>query len=96
MTVQDDYALALQLQEQFDREAAETGVIMPKTRPSSGDNMDRGRLSLVDQRWEFLDPNPDIRALFLEFNDKYFWGKTCWNRSEMESKDDTVLLYLLV
>ena len=33
------------------------------------------QMSLVDPRWEMLDPNPDIRTLFLEFNDQYFWGK---------------------
>uniref|UniRef100_A0A672FB89 SprT-like N-terminal domain n=1 Tax=Salarias fasciatus TaxID=181472 RepID=A0A672FB89_SALFA len=32
-------------------------------------------LSIVDQSWEVLDPNPDVRALFLEFNQRFFWGK---------------------
>lgn len=32
-------------------------------------------LSIVDESWEMLDPNPDIRAMFLEFNDMFFWGK---------------------
>uniref|UniRef100_A0A673B565 DNA-dependent metalloprotease SPRTN n=1 Tax=Sphaeramia orbicularis TaxID=375764 RepID=A0A673B565_9TELE len=27
------------------------------------------------QSWEMLDPNPDVRAMFLEFNDTFFWGK---------------------
>ncbi|XP_074540646.1 DNA-dependent metalloprotease SPRTN [Halichoeres trimaculatus] len=34
-------------------------------------------LSIVDETWEMLDPNPDIRAMFLEFNDTFFWGKLC-------------------
>lgn len=34
-------------------------------------------LSIVDQSWEVLDPNPDVRAMFLEFNDMFFWGKLC-------------------
>uniref|UniRef100_A0A668SA96 DNA-dependent metalloprotease SPRTN n=1 Tax=Oreochromis aureus TaxID=47969 RepID=A0A668SA96_OREAU len=32
-------------------------------------------LSIVDESWEMLDPSPDIRAMFLEFNDMFFWGK---------------------
>ncbi|XP_062857896.1 DNA-dependent metalloprotease SPRTN isoform X2 [Trichomycterus rosablanca] len=32
-------------------------------------------LSIVDESWETLDPSPDIRATFLEFNDMLFWGK---------------------
>lgn len=32
-------------------------------------------LSIVDESWEMLDPSPDVRAMFLEFNDMFFWGK---------------------
>lgn len=32
-------------------------------------------LSIVDDSWETLDPNPDVRAMFLGFNDMFFWGK---------------------
>lgn len=32
-------------------------------------------LSIVDESWETLDPNPDLRSMFLEFNDMFFWGK---------------------
>ncbi len=32
-------------------------------------------LSIVDASWEMLDPSPDVRAMFLEFNDMFFWGK---------------------
>lgn len=31
--------------------------------------------SIVDESWEILDPSPDVRAMFLEFNDMLFWGK---------------------
>lgn len=34
-------------------------------------------LSIVDESWETLDPNPDVRSMFLEFNDMFFWGKLC-------------------
>uniref|UniRef100_A0A3Q2YAI0 DNA-dependent metalloprotease SPRTN n=1 Tax=Hippocampus comes TaxID=109280 RepID=A0A3Q2YAI0_HIPCM len=62
----DDYALALQLQEQFDNDAND-GPLAPwkAERP----------LSVVDASWETLDPTPDVRAMFLEFNDRFFWGK---------------------
>lgn len=35
----------------------------------------RREVSVVDPSWELTDPNPDVRSLFLEFNDTYFWGK---------------------
>uniref|UniRef100_A0A3Q2VM62 DNA-dependent metalloprotease SPRTN n=1 Tax=Haplochromis burtoni TaxID=8153 RepID=A0A3Q2VM62_HAPBU len=52
----EDFLLAIRLQEQFDQEYQ---------RP----------MSIVDESWEMLDPNPDVRAMFLEFNDMFFWGK---------------------
>uniref|UniRef100_A0A665UT53 DNA-dependent metalloprotease SPRTN n=1 Tax=Echeneis naucrates TaxID=173247 RepID=A0A665UT53_ECHNA len=54
-----DFLLAVQLQEQFDSENE------PLSSP----------LSIVDETWEMLDPSPDVRAMFLEFNDQFFWGK---------------------
>ncbi|KAG1673031.1 SprT-like domain-containing protein Spartan [Nymphon striatum] len=32
-------------------------------------------LSLIDDYWEKADPNPDIHALFLQFNEIFFWKK---------------------
>ncbi|CAB1416930.1 unnamed protein product [Pleuronectes platessa] len=32
-------------------------------------------LSIVDASWETLDPSPDVRAMFLDFNHTFFWGK---------------------
>uniref|UniRef100_A0A3P9LA99 SprT-like N-terminal domain n=1 Tax=Oryzias latipes TaxID=8090 RepID=A0A3P9LA99_ORYLA len=55
----EDFLLAVQLQEQFDHEYESS------LRP----------LSIVDDSWEMLDPSPDVRAMFLEFNDMFFWGK---------------------
>uniref|UniRef100_A0A8D3DC73 SprT-like N-terminal domain n=1 Tax=Scophthalmus maximus TaxID=52904 RepID=A0A8D3DC73_SCOMX len=34
-------------------------------------------LSIVDASWETLDPSPDVRGMFLQFNDMFFWGKLC-------------------
>uniref|UniRef100_F1LEW7 Zinc finger RAD18 domain-containing protein n=1 Tax=Ascaris suum TaxID=6253 RepID=F1LEW7_ASCSU len=31
--------------------------------------------SLVDPQWELLDPTPDVRALFVQFDDVFFEGK---------------------
>lgn len=31
--------------------------------------------SIVDDCWETIDPTPDIRELFLQFNNTYFDGK---------------------
>ncbi|KAK4316054.1 hypothetical protein Pmani_012759 [Petrolisthes manimaculis] len=30
---------------------------------------------LIDQSWELIDPNPDVRCLFLAFNQQFFWGR---------------------
>jgi len=35
----------------------------------------KSTLSIVSSDWETLDPNPDIQALFLEFNERFFFGK---------------------
>nr|XP_057927265.1 DNA-dependent metalloprotease SPRTN isoform X2 [Doryrhamphus excisus] len=82
----EDYLLALQLQEQFNNEddapilasAANTrkaelsgGALVPWQRRVEP----QGPLSIVDPSWETLDPTPDVRAMFLEFNGRFFWGK---------------------
>lgn len=93
----DDFLLAISLQEQFDSEyetsllspngveedifgqsskkrkveiAGGVGNVAPYWKPSP-----ERPLSIVDESWEMLDPNPDVRAMFLEFNDMFFWGK---------------------
>ena len=62
-----DYALALSLQDEF------SALDNEETR-NSGDKRKRPT-SIVDDYWETIDPTPDIRELFLQFNDKYFDGK---------------------
>lgn len=97
----DDFLLAIQLQEQFDNEyetsffSSSNGFEDNSLGQSSkkrkvelaGGGSDvvpywkspvvepERPLSIVDQSWETLDPNPDVRAMFLEFNDMFFWGK---------------------
>lgn len=65
-----DLALALKLQEEFDR--AENVACVESCPLSS---TPRAPLSLADESWEVMDPNPDIRALFLQYNDRFFWGR---------------------
>lgn len=82
--VDDDYALALRLQEEFDYESAITvrdhnsGASEKREISGVADNHRSTSLpvptSLIDTSWELIDPNPDARSLFLEFNDKFFWG----------------------
>lgn len=95
----EDFLLAIRLQEQFDNEYETSlfppngvevdsfgqsskkrkveiagGVSVSDVVPYWKPSPDRP-LSIVDESWEMLDPNPDVRAMFLEFNDMFFWGK---------------------
>lgn len=64
----DDFALALQLQELWEAEAA-AGVEAPP------DPASLRPLSVVDEAWELLDPSPDVHGLFVQFNEALFWGR---------------------
>ncbi|XP_063299458.1 DNA-dependent metalloprotease SPRTN [Pelobates fuscus] len=81
--MEDDFLLAVQLQSDYDR-----GIEQPfKSYDGTKDvysnrgeltvveNAKSKEMSVVDPTWELLDPSPDIRALFMQFNDKFFWGK---------------------
>lgn len=48
--------------------------VVPYWKPRAAAQPERP-LSIVDESWEMLDPSPDVRAMFLEFNDIFFWGK---------------------
>uniref|UniRef100_A0A672NUQ0 DNA-dependent metalloprotease SPRTN n=1 Tax=Sinocyclocheilus grahami TaxID=75366 RepID=A0A672NUQ0_SINGR len=82
----EDFLLALRLQEQFDQETAtdEDHPSSKKRKIESSGLMDvmsysqpspERPLSIVDASWEMLDPSPDVRAMFLQFSDQFFWGK---------------------
>ena len=63
----EDYALAVSLQDDIlalDNEISTTSS-RKRQHPTS----------IVDDCWETIDPTPDIRELFLQFNDTYFYGK---------------------
>ncbi|KER20755.1 hypothetical protein T265_10775 [Opisthorchis viverrini] len=45
------------------------------TVPRDDRKMSKTEMSLVDPMWELIDPAPDVRALFLQFNSTFFDGK---------------------
>ncbi|KAK2503269.1 hypothetical protein MC885_016649 [Smutsia gigantea] len=55
----EDLVLALRLQEEWNLQ--DYGAQEP--------------LSVVDASWELVDPTPDLQALFVQFNDRFFWGQ---------------------
>ncbi|XP_077607795.1 DNA-dependent metalloprotease SPRTN [Crocuta crocuta] len=58
----EDLVLALRLQEEWNLQASER-------------ERAQAPLSLVDASWELVDPTPDLQALFVQFNDRFFWGQ---------------------
>lgn len=73
ISMDEDYALALQLQADFLGETHSTShQSHDKVVPS---NHGPEPQSLVDPFWEMTDPNPDVRALFVQFNERFFWGR---------------------
>jgi len=83
----DDYTLALQLQEEFYKENSvdvdhlpkydRSPVYRPELKNISNSAYSERSLTVTDNSWELIDPNPDARGLFIEFNEKYFWNKLC-------------------
>jgi len=79
---QDDAAsleLARKLQQEFENESAnvEMAPFLPPEYRTPGRNSKPGGkpMSCVSEEWETIDPTPDLHALFLEFNQTFFWGK---------------------
>lgn len=69
MTSDDlDYALALSLQEQFTHEQR------TETIPESETDLERryDPKLIVDERWELLDPHPNVHDLFVQFDAMFF------------------------
>ncbi|KAM7049840.1 DNA-dependent metalloprotease SPRTN isoform 2-T3 [Molossus nigricans] len=58
----EDLVLALRLQEEWNLTVPERARAQEP-------------LSLVDASWELVDPTPDLQALFVQFNDRFFWGQ---------------------
>ncbi|KAK7479449.1 hypothetical protein BaRGS_00029265 [Batillaria attramentaria] len=70
--------LAQKLQEECDRESANAmSFKSPDCRPDERENASTSRpQSVVDPSWEVTETHhPDVRALFRQFNNQFFWGK---------------------
>ncbi|NWX51352.1 SPRTN protein, partial [Steatornis caripensis] len=69
--------LALRLQELWaaedEKAAAAASASCPQTWPEPPPPA--RPLSVVDEAWELLDPSPDVRSLFVQFNETLFWGR---------------------
>lgn len=63
-----EYALSLQQQEldQEERKSSDNHAVSTSKLSMP--------ISVVDDSWELIDPLPDARQLFLQFNDVYFNG----------------------
>lgn len=66
-----DFLLALRLQAEWEAEDSRVEPIAS----SSSSPLPARPLSVVDEAWELLDPSPDVRGLFLQFNETLFWGR---------------------
>ena len=69
--------LARRLQQEFESEAAnnEMAPFLPAEYRTPSKRRDNKPMSCVSEEWETIDPTPDLHALFLEFNQTFFWGK---------------------
>lgn len=70
----DDYALALQLQSELFEENKSRDIGATENESGYSHQINEPT-SLIDPYWELTDPNPDVRALFLQFNERFFWNR---------------------
>lgn len=68
-----DFLLALRLQAEW--EAEDDGQVPAAAAAATASPSSPRPLSVVDKAWELLDPSPDVRALFMQFNETLFWGR---------------------
>ena len=74
--------IALQMQMQMDEEndcvydEKGGGKVVKKEGQKSSQPFQQfdSKYELLDPQWELIDPSPDIRAMFQEFDKKYFWN----------------------
>ncbi|XP_020642299.2 DNA-dependent metalloprotease SPRTN isoform X1 [Pogona vitticeps] len=71
----EDFLLALRLQEEWEAQDGDDGLVEAVEDGAVSSSSAPRPLSVVDEAWELLDPNPDIRGLFLQFNETLFWGR---------------------
>ncbi|CAF1414690.1 unnamed protein product [Rotaria magnacalcarata] len=71
-TNDEDFLIALQLQNQFDREENEN----ENENEKQLDKITKIHpMNVVDKEWELIDPNPEIHILFQQFNHQFFYRK---------------------
>ena len=67
----EDFALALKLFGELNQEEDSEN----QAKPSWTENKNNTKnLSIVDPSWELIDPVPNIRELFIQFNMAFFEG----------------------
>ena len=66
--------LARRLQKEFETESANVEMA-PFLPPEYRTPTKSKPVSCVSAEWETIDPTPDLHALFLEFNQTFFWGR---------------------
>ncbi|UJR28962.1 hypothetical protein I4U23_010179 [Adineta vaga] len=64
----EDFLIALQLQNQFDNEEKENEGQLNKITQIHP-------MNVVDHQWELTDPNPNIHILFQQYNHQFFYSK---------------------
>ena len=74
-----DYMLALQLQMQLDADDSEydakkTSAQTSSKSPNKFSSQSNASEAISNPEWDLIDPCPDIRAMFQEFDKKYFWN----------------------
>ena len=82
MELDEDEKLAQMLQEEYYAELLnndsdinqEMSKFLPPPSPQKS-NSAIEKYSIIAPEWEDLDPTPDLHALFLQFNEQFFWGR---------------------
>ena len=88
--VEDDFALAQMLESQYAMEDAHKEVVSfippefiigsPSSKKQRTSSAFKGlenskAMSIIAPEWEDVDPTPDLHALFVQYNERFFWGK---------------------
>lgn len=81
MMFDDDLALQLQLQgmnrQPSIMDLPDGSYTHQRKNRKGNENEDpnKNKTSLIDPSFEYIDPTPDVHAMFLQFNSRFFWGK---------------------
>ena len=88
--IEDDFAFAQLLETQYATEDAHKEVVSlvppefitgnPSNKRRNNPQFTKGlekskTMSIIAPEWEDLDPTPDLHALFVQYNERFFWGK---------------------